>query len=226
VDSARPFGCPEPLLNELLSRLNAVAVLAFCAEITRLPGHWAAAFTPENATAQTRPSRFTIVAHIWLFSPLVSAATAAISADFNCEWLGSPLQDDPVPPPSPDVGLAARATARPTAEMDQCDFIHGLLPKETGKVSKTGGEQQDFCGAGTAPRLKKTANACKNGYRAALFLLAATNRSRSRADLARTGEGRRAGTRAPRRSPRASRTINRPCAPHRTAGGGRLLNPG
>ena len=53
MDSARPFGCPDPLLEELLSRLNAVAVLAFCAEITRLPGHWAAAFTPENATAQT-----------------------------------------------------------------------------------------------------------------------------------------------------------------------------
>ena len=84
MDSARPFGCPDPLLEELLSRLNALAVLAFCAEITRLPGHWAAAFTPENATAQTTPSRFTRVAHMWLLRPLVSAATAATRAALNC----------------------------------------------------------------------------------------------------------------------------------------------
>ncbi len=39
VERAKPWGCPEPLLDELLSRLKALAVLAFCAEITRLPGH-------------------------------------------------------------------------------------------------------------------------------------------------------------------------------------------
>ena len=48
--------------------------------------------TPEKATAQTTPSRFTIVAHMWLLSPLVSAATAASRAAFSCAWLGSPWQ--------------------------------------------------------------------------------------------------------------------------------------
>ena len=43
----------EPLLDELASRLNALAVLAFCAEMTRLPGHWAPRLVPENATAHT-----------------------------------------------------------------------------------------------------------------------------------------------------------------------------
>src|SRR5215469_2079623 len=76
VDRARPFACPEPPLNEEESRLNAFAVLAFCAEITLLPGHWAPRFTPENATAHTTPSRSTMVAHIWLFNPLVSVGLA------------------------------------------------------------------------------------------------------------------------------------------------------
>ena len=52
-----------PLADEL-SRLKAFAVFAFCAEITRLPGHCAPRLTPENATAQTMPSRSTMVAHI------------------------------------------------------------------------------------------------------------------------------------------------------------------
>ena len=47
MDSARP------------GRLNALAVLAFCAEITRLPGHWSPRLLPLNATAHTMPSRFT-----------------------------------------------------------------------------------------------------------------------------------------------------------------------
>ena len=46
------------------SRLNEFAVFAFCAEIARLPGHWADRLMPENATAQTMPSRSTMVAHI------------------------------------------------------------------------------------------------------------------------------------------------------------------
>ena len=75
------------LLDEL-SRLKALAVLAFCAEMTRLPGHCAPRFTPEKATAQTAPSRFTRVAHIWLFKPLVSAAVAETIADFNAEKPG------------------------------------------------------------------------------------------------------------------------------------------
>src|SRR5205807_1446394 len=64
VESAKPAGRPDPLLDDELSRLKALAVLAFCAEMTRLPGHCAPRFTPENATAHTTPSRFTMVAHI------------------------------------------------------------------------------------------------------------------------------------------------------------------
>src|SRR5215469_18907885 len=48
VDRARPFACPEPPLNEQESRLNAFAVLAFCAEITLLPGHWGSAICPRE----------------------------------------------------------------------------------------------------------------------------------------------------------------------------------
>src|SRR2546423_1090914 len=68
VDSANPAGCPEPSLFEDESRLNALAVLAFWAEMTRLPGHCAPRLLPVNATAQTMPSRSTMVPHIWLFS--------------------------------------------------------------------------------------------------------------------------------------------------------------
>jgi hypothetical protein len=88
VDSANPAGCPEPLLLDEASRLKALAVLAFWAEMARLPGHWAPRFTPENATPQTTPSRLTMVAHIWLFRPLVSAAVAVTRAFFSAEKLG------------------------------------------------------------------------------------------------------------------------------------------
>src|SRR5580698_239689 len=64
VESDNPFACPDPPLLDEASRLNALAVFAFCAEITLLPGHCAPRFTPENATAHTMPSRSTIVPHI------------------------------------------------------------------------------------------------------------------------------------------------------------------
>jgi hypothetical protein len=48
VDNARP------------GRLNALAVFAFCAEMTRLPGHCEPRSAPVNATAHTIPSRLTI----------------------------------------------------------------------------------------------------------------------------------------------------------------------
>ena len=83
VESARPFAAPELLLDEDASRLNRFAVLAFWAEITRLPVHWAPRFAPENATAQTLPSRSTRVAHMFRFKPLVSADTALTRADFS-----------------------------------------------------------------------------------------------------------------------------------------------
>src|SRR5207248_2305742 len=76
------------------SRLNAFAVLAFCAEITRLPGHCAPRSPPENATAHTIPSRSTMVAHMLKFrpDPAPSAFTAVVRADFSADWLGRPLQ--------------------------------------------------------------------------------------------------------------------------------------
>src|SRR5260370_4812298 len=88
VDSAKPAGWPEPLLLDEASRLKALAGLALCAEMARLPGHWAPRFTPEKATAQTTPSRLTMVAHIWLFRPLVSAAVAVARAFCSAEKLG------------------------------------------------------------------------------------------------------------------------------------------
>src|SRR5262249_45085738 len=83
VERARPAGCPRPLLFDELSRLKAFAEFAFWAEITRLPGHCAPRLAPVNATAQTTPSRSTIVAHIWFFKPLASAALAASKAVFS-----------------------------------------------------------------------------------------------------------------------------------------------
>src|SRR5215469_9024801 len=122
VDRARPFACPEPPLNEEESRLNAFAVLAFCAEITLLPGHWAPRFTPENATAHTTPSRSTMVAHIWLFNPLVSAAVAATSAAFRALYSGSPLHPlFPFPAlrvAAVHINNSAKASVRHTTRVD------------------------------------------------------------------------------------------------------------
>ena len=50
VDKARP------------GKLNELAVFAFCAEMTRLPGHSEPRSAPVKATAQTTPSRLTIAA--------------------------------------------------------------------------------------------------------------------------------------------------------------------
>ena len=57
--------------------------MAFCAEMTRLPGHCAPRLTPVNATAQTTPSRSTIVPHMFIFRPLPSALVASDSAFFR-----------------------------------------------------------------------------------------------------------------------------------------------
>src|SRR5262249_48979237 len=43
---------------------------------------------PENATAQTVPSRATMVAHIFRFNPLASSLTARVRADFSKELSG------------------------------------------------------------------------------------------------------------------------------------------
>src|SRR4051812_46434628 len=81
VDSARP------------GRLKALAVLAFCAEITRLPGHWSPRSSPVNATAHTTPSRLTTVAHICNPNPPFGCACAASRALRRAEWEGRPRQE-------------------------------------------------------------------------------------------------------------------------------------
>ena len=86
MESARPAPTPEPALAEDLSRLNEFAVLAFCAEMTRLPGHCAPRSVPEKAMAHTTPSLFTTVAHIWRSRPLDSAATALSSATLRAPY--------------------------------------------------------------------------------------------------------------------------------------------
>src|ERR1700716_1402708 len=70
--------------------------------MTRLPGPRAKRAATEKATAQTTPSRSTIVAHMWLFSPLFSSAVALSSALLSAAWLGSAAQP-----------FAARADAAP-----------------------------------------------------------------------------------------------------------------
>ncbi len=77
VDSASP------------GRLNALAVLAFCAGITRLPGHWSPRSSPVNATARTTPSRLTMVARMSRLNPPLDSFRAAIRADLRAAWLGS-----------------------------------------------------------------------------------------------------------------------------------------
>src|SRR4051794_34703468 len=72
--------------------------------MTRLPGHCAPRLTPEKTTAQTTPSRFTTVAHMWLFRPLVSACVAATSAALSAAWDGRPWQ-----PPRGTAGGAGAA---------------------------------------------------------------------------------------------------------------------
>src|SRR6185437_16931560 len=62
-----PPGCAAeykfPLDRAKLSRLRALAVLAFSAAISRLPGHCAERLGPLNTTAQIVPSRLTTAAH-------------------------------------------------------------------------------------------------------------------------------------------------------------------
>jgi hypothetical protein len=72
--------------------LKALAVLAFTAAITRLPGHCAARFGPLKAIAQTTPSRFTTAAHSWLPSPPLApepSLITAVNVDFRVLKSGS-----------------------------------------------------------------------------------------------------------------------------------------
>src|SRR5215475_7920789 len=64
VDKARPDGKALPAGVAPCPRLKSFAVFAFCAEITRLPNHCDVNWLPENATAQTVPSRSTMVRHM------------------------------------------------------------------------------------------------------------------------------------------------------------------
>ena len=92
MERTRPLAFPDPALLEVESRLKALAVLAFWAEITRLPGHWEPALVPLKATAQTTPSRSTMVAHMCRLRPLASVRVAATRAAFRALWLGIFLQ--------------------------------------------------------------------------------------------------------------------------------------
>ena len=51
-------------------------MFAFCAEMTRLPGHWSPRSLPVNATAHTTPSRLTTVAHMSRLKPPFAWARA------------------------------------------------------------------------------------------------------------------------------------------------------
>src|SRR4030088_2795614 len=81
-----------PVERAKLSVLKALAVFAFSAEITRLPGHSAPRFGPVNTTAQTIPSRLTTVPQAWFpnppFVPLPSL-TAPVNAAFSLLWSGT-----------------------------------------------------------------------------------------------------------------------------------------
>src|SRR5690242_1086927 len=79
--------------------------------MTRLPGHCDPRSSPENATAQTTPSRLTIVPHIWKSSPLLSAFTAAISALLRAAYDGRP--EHALPPLSSSAQAADDTATRP-----------------------------------------------------------------------------------------------------------------
>src|SRR6478609_9151775 len=94
-------------------RLRLFAVVAFCAEMTRLASHWSVYSEPENATAQTVPSFATSVPHMLKpRPPLPAAFTAASSADCRAAWLGKPEQMElPSATAEPVAKEAARLTA-------------------------------------------------------------------------------------------------------------------
>ena len=71
-------------------RLKALAVLAFCAEMTRLPGHWSPGVSPERVTMTTTPERSTIVAHMFKPKPPFSSLTTLLRASLTWAWLGIP----------------------------------------------------------------------------------------------------------------------------------------
>src|SRR5580765_6374571 len=97
VDSAR------------LGRLKELAVFAFCAEMTRLPGHSSPRSLPVNATAQTTPSRLTIVPHMLRPNPPLATFLAAARAALSSAWLGSRLHSLSEPA---SAGRAASRTPR------------------------------------------------------------------------------------------------------------------
>ena len=70
-----------------VSRLKALAVFAFWAAITRLPGHWSPRLSPLNTTWSTTPSRSTIAAHMSKpRPPLASSWISRSLARSACDW--------------------------------------------------------------------------------------------------------------------------------------------
>src|SRR4029077_4937187 len=99
-------------------RLRLFAVVAFCAEMTRLASHWSVYWEPENATAQTVPSFATSVPHMLKpRPPLPAALTAPSSADCRAAWLGRPEQVElPSARAEPDADKAPRPIAPKIAQ--------------------------------------------------------------------------------------------------------------
>jgi hypothetical protein len=154
VDSARP------------GRLNALAVFAFCAEITRLPGHWSPRLAPVKATAQTTPSRLTTVAHISRPNPPFPSAwlCAASSAAFTSACEGSALHALPPPPlPSPVAAVGtpvSQMAAVITAAVDTRTFfirvlLHVGIAARRGRYHRTpvGAQTHDHDGKFVQPRV-------------------------------------------------------------------------
>ena len=73
------------------------------------------------------PSRFTIVAHMWLFRPLASADVAAVSAALSSAWLGSPWQAAAALPAAPPWAAPA-VTADNRIPPSAIDIGRSIVP--------------------------------------------------------------------------------------------------
>ena len=108
-------------------------MLAFCAEITRLPGHCAPRSPPENATAQTIPSRSTTVAHmaikrIYAHESIHGALAAALAEEARTAKVGDGLD------PNTQLG--------PIQNREQYERVLGILEdtRRSGARILAGGE--------------------------------------------------------------------------------------
>src|SRR4051812_20864932 len=97
---------------------KAFAVFAFCAEMTREPGHWSPSLAPVKATARTIPLRSTTVDHMFRLKPPFGfeMSCAVLRAASSCAWVGRlVLPDGPTPPLS--LLLLSLQAANPSARL-------------------------------------------------------------------------------------------------------------